>query len=240
MAGTRLAPDSAVREMLFKLMTLARDVSFADTQIRSICETVTPANVQHTIDLLRRLNTNSHKGKPTVSAPPTRAAVTKPTTPGSAESGAVICADIFQRLYNDDVKELMKLTNVCPFSLASQQCPHSTTCQLLRVCWVSHISFSSPESTANSLCSIKTTNATAKRIVKALTIRLFMSAMCKPHELGFYGFTSSPTVLQISAIKQQQTHPTAVCCEVVDDKDDDEGTLGDSDSSGNDTDSITD
>lgn len=148
MTNNKSKTDVAMRDMIFKLMSLARDVPLADAQIRSICDTVTPANVQHTTDLIRRLNTHEPKKKPTTAAIPASSVSTKHSLhkapvlikkpfPKCSEPGAVICADTFERLNAFEVQELKKLTKVCPFSLASQPCVRGKQCQLVRLCFVS-------------------------------------------------------------------------------------------------------
>jgi hypothetical protein len=136
-----LSPSSWVtKEKLFQLMTLARDASFPNAQIRAICDTLTADNFDNSIDLLRRLHAVPSTPVPPRQPNTIQAVMPKYATsvriPNPSEVGAVICARTFYDLCQDDIKKLRCLATFCPFSLASRKCMHGEKCQLEQICWV--------------------------------------------------------------------------------------------------------
>ncbi|CAD0114546.1 unnamed protein product [Aureobasidium uvarum] len=132
------------REMLIQLMTLARDTSFPDAQIRAICDTVTQENVSDSIELLRRLHASQETSLVLTSAASPVQSISsfesrpqaRPVKRTSSEPGAVLCADTFYRLCKDDRIKLQRLSAFCPFTLVFRKCPHGGGCQLEHICWV--------------------------------------------------------------------------------------------------------
>jgi hypothetical protein len=145
------SPGAITREMLFDLMVLARDTSFPDAQIRVICDTVTQDNINGNVELLRRKHASQNTSLVLVSTPSPPQSVTsvqsKPyarlLNKTSSEPGAVLCADTFYRLCNDERNKLKRLSVFCPFALSFRRCPHSDRCQLIHICWVRFIAFGS-------------------------------------------------------------------------------------------------
>ncbi|TIA38647.1 hypothetical protein D6C79_07815 [Aureobasidium pullulans] len=188
MANTR-PPDLATCEMLRKLMKSARDDHLTDPQIQFLSGTVTFANVEHNIKLLHKANkekANKDEAQPRNPRPTVaqhgsaikrqeHSLLYKHTLPVPSEAGAVICADTFERLNTEDIRALHKLIN-------------NDGCTFGGRCRGSH----DFKSTCQSVLESKQCDHEAEHGTKCpknhdYKARLFMSAMRKSHELGFYG-----------------------------------------------------
>ncbi|THW35366.1 hypothetical protein D6D25_05201 [Aureobasidium pullulans] len=144
-------------------------------------------------------------------------ALYKHTLPVPAEEGAVICADTFERLNAEDIRALHKLINVCPFHLASQPCVHAKDCYLLRICYNDGCTYGDRcrgshdfKTTCQSVLESKQCNHEAEHGNKCpknhdYKARLFMSAMRKPHELGFYSAKVQTLAFALGSAEQMET-----------------------------------
>ncbi|CAD0090127.1 unnamed protein product, partial [Aureobasidium vineae] len=190
-------------------MTLARDTSFPDAQIRAICDTVTQDNVNDFIELLRRLHASQETSLvlATAASPVqsissfesrAQARLVKRT---SSEPGAVLCADTFYRLCKDDQNKPQRLSLFCPFTLVFRKCSHGGGCQLEHICWCkrpasckfSHKFAPTCDSVLDGTRCSKTRRLVNNNKKRACArnhdykVRLFMGAVRVSHELGFYG-----------------------------------------------------
>ncbi|THY73338.1 hypothetical protein D6C93_10456 [Aureobasidium pullulans] len=141
----------------------------------------------------------------------------KHTLPVPSEAGAVICADTFERLNTEDIRALHKLINVCPFNLASQTCVHAKDCYLVRICSNDGCTFGGRcrgshdfKSTCQSVLESKQCDHEAEHGTKCpknhdYKARLFMSAMRKPHELGFYSAKVQTLSFALGSSRQMDT-----------------------------------
>ncbi|THX15076.1 hypothetical protein D6D13_02360 [Aureobasidium pullulans] len=90
--------------------------------------------------------------------------------------GAVLCAETFYSLCEEDRVKLRELSLFCPFTLAYKSCVHGNRCQ--RCKWKSRDKNNKQPCPSN-------------HDIKA---RLFMGAMREPHRLGFYGVKTTTSV----------------------------------------------
>lgn len=118
------SPALITRVALFHLMALARDTSLSDDEIRAVAHCVNHRNINEVVDSFRVV----HSIKSSFAQSNSRA---------SSEKGAVLCAETFYSLCEEDRVKLRELSLFCPFTLAYKSCVHGNRCQLKDICrWV--------------------------------------------------------------------------------------------------------
>lgn len=103
-------------------MALARDTSLSDDEIRAVAHCVNHRNINEVVDSFRVV----HSIKSSFAQSNSRA---------SSEMGAVLCAETFYSLCEEDRVKLRELSLFCPFTLACKSCVHGNRCQLKKICY---------------------------------------------------------------------------------------------------------
>lgn len=116
------SPALITRVALSHLMALARDTSLSDDEIRAVAHCVNHRNINEVVDSFRVVHT-------------IKSSFAQSNSRASPEMGAVLCAETFYSLCEEDRVKLRELSLFCPFTLAYKSCVHGNRCQLKNICY---------------------------------------------------------------------------------------------------------